>query len=621
MSVPRVSVPRTKKAKIGVQMRFFLSMLFFCFGVMICKTISFHTNHAKVFDYSSEEHNFIQDEKDGGYSKIGSPAIEQDRGNEGGDDDDRQEEVNEEYKADENKNADDGDNDDEEGEVIQDKISDGGDDDDNDDESQVPDYRQETNVFKQVLKRITLTNHTCKNLPEHHLGPPPVKDFDTGVPPLPENGAFYALKDWVDKESEQKNDRKGYPMCELPPVTECDVDQVTVILMSHTLDDDERLQTMTYGIAKLRVHPDVAEVVLVWNAERSTLENSDKQNAQRLLKWANDDKNPVRIFYSLENGLGNNLLNRYHPAIKPSQKVVLFFDDDGPFFGKGVMDVGFQLWRRNSDVQCGSMTRNVRFHSERMIKMNIETQSLAMKQYGENAWQTHIHPYDTSAVEVEMASVGADSPNYPAFTPICHEETGDLLEYNFFTFPAFNSHMSLPSGSFLHRNYLCFIWHPAFEELRQFILDHPTHPDDMTISTIVSHLSGKPIRTFPRRIAQGAPPQEDDHEKRRQLRSAPEEIGDDKYIKELHEDAQHRRKLLWQQKDWAQMREEAINSVVGYFGSINSGSMGWCVGTKYKGTHYHKKTKENATICDPQFPYESQIPWMNGDDEVFDQCR
>ena len=537
-------MPRTKKTKKRLPMRFFLSMSFFCFGVMIYK-------YSTVVDYSLEDIKKIL-------------ALN---------------------------------------------------------------YRHETNVFRQVLDRVTLTNHTCQNLPEHHLGPPPVKDFDTGVPPLPENGVFYALKEWLDKESEEKNDRKGYPICELPPMTECDVDQVTVILMSHTLDDDRRLQTMTSGIATLATDSNVAEIILVWNADRSVLEKSEKQNAERLLKWASDEKHSLRIFYSLENGLGNNLLNRYHPAIKPSQKAVLYFDDDGPFFGKGAMDVGFQLWRRNSDVQCGSMTRNIRFQSERMIEVNAETQALAMKQYGENSWQLHTHPYDTSAVKAEMVSTGADSPTYPPFTPVCHEKTGDLLEYNFFTFPAFNSHMSLPSGSFLHRNYLCFIWHPVFEELHQYILDHPTHPDDMIISTVVSHLSGKPIRTFPRGIAQGTPPPEEDEpkpdpKKRRQLRSVHEEIGVDRYSSELDEDVQYRRKLLWQQKNWGQMREEAINAVVGYFGSINSGSIGWCVGTKYqKGKHYHKNNRRNSIVCDPEFPYESQIPWMNEGGQGFNQCK
>ena len=69
-----------------------------------------------------------------------------------------------------------------------------------------------------------------------------------------------------------------------------------------------------------------------------------------------------------------------------------------------------------------------------------------------------------------QAAGGADSSlpdGEVPFTPTCRERTGDIIEYNYFVFPQFGANMALPSGSIIHRNYLCFIWHPAFEELRQ----------------------------------------------------------------------------------------------------------------------------------------------------------
>ena len=60
--------------------------------------------------------------------------------------------------------------------------------------------------------------------------------------------------------------------------------------------------------------------------------------------------------------------------------------------------------------------------------------------------------------------------------------------------------MVLPSGSMLHSNYLCFLWHPALEEIRNFVLQHPVHPDDVTVSTVVSHLAGKAPRVYSRRL-------------------------------------------------------------------------------------------------------------------------
>jgi hypothetical protein len=192
------------------------------------------------------------------------------------------------------------------------------------------------------------------------------------------------------------------------------------------------------------------------------------------------------------------------------------------------------------------------------------------------------------------------------------------VEYNYFVFPNFKAHMSLPSGSILHRNYLCFVWHPAFEEMRQFILDHPTHPDDMTISTLVSHLVGKPLRTFPRNIAQ---PKEDAN--RRRLGDSFQKglAGEDNNTDMVHEDMP-RRRLLWQQKDWGNMREEAIDSIVGYFGSINPGSVGWCAGTEHqiegKGRGNMRYDCISAKNPPPQLKL---IPWMNEGGLGYSECH
>jgi hypothetical protein len=242
-----------------------------------------------------------------------------------------------------------------------------------------------------------------------------------------------------------------------------------------------------------------------------------------------------------------------------------------------------------------------------MSDLENEAIDLASELYKTNAWQTHVHPYDTGNVLRMMKSSNLDEPGYPKFTPICHNQSGDVVEYNYFVFPHFKAHMSLPSGSILHRNYLCFIWHPVFEELRQFILDHPTHPDDMTISTLVSHLSGKPLRTFPRFI------------KETKHRKLSERNAEDSELDEQFNPNQGRRRLLWQQKDWGNMREEAINSIVGYFGSINSGSVGWCVGTEYQQVATGKGNMRFK--CEPEFPSLDQIPWLNPGGLGYDQCN
>ena len=473
-------------------------------------------------------------------------------------------------------------------------------------------YRHETNVFKKMLERSSSDAEICSNLHPDHLGEPKEKDFDTGVPPLPENGIHEVLKAWLDGANDNRGD---YPMCELPPKKSCDVSQYSLILMSHTVDDNKRLGKLKNGIKDFAQRKETAEIILVWNSEKEVLINSDKKDAKLLVEWNNDESHPLRIFFSLENGLENNLLNRYHPMLQPKQPAIMYFDDDGPFYEEGPMHAGFSLWKYNSDVQIGSLTRNIRYPSQRMNDLQNVATDLAANHYRNNSWQTHVHPYDTKAVNQAMTEANESEPGYPPFTPLCRDETGDNVEYNYFVFPNYKAHMSLPSGSLLHRNYLCFVWHPLFSEIRQFILDHPTHPDDMTISTLVSHLSGKPMRTFPRQFQR----------KKRRL-GEDVELGDiqeeDSYVisaqrEEVNVD-QKRRKLLWQQKDWGNMREEAINSILGYFGSINPGSVGWCAGTEYEKP---AKGKGNMRFnCEPEFPEPHMIPWLQPGGLGYDEC-
>lgn len=282
------------------------------------------------------------------------------------------------------------------------------------------------------------------------------------------------------------------------------------------------------------------------------------------------------------------------------------------------MNAGFELWKFNSDVQMGSMARNIRFPSKRMDALQNEASDIAAHLYKDDAWQTHVHPYDTVNVRAKMEEHNLSETGYPEFTPICHEQSGDVVQYNYFVFPHFKAHMSLPSGSILHRNYLCFVWHPAFEELRQFILDHPTHPDDMTISTLVSHLIGKPLRTFPRKI-KSPPSNENVETNRRLLETSTAEIDD---TDATEDSLPRRRRLLWQQKDWGNMREEAIDSIVGYFGSINPGSVGWCAGTEYqKGAEGKGNMRYDCISSKNPPPLLTQIPWMNEGGLGHDECH
>mmetsp|Transcript_39255 Transcript_39255/g.57331 ORF Transcript_39255/g.57331 Transcript_39255/m.57331 type:complete len:576 (+) Transcript_39255:25-1752(+) len=476
----------------------------------------------------------------------------------------------------------------------------------------------ETGVFRRIIERVESHEDTCSSLPvspdieerkDTHAALW-AKNTTTGLPFLPEFGIARAFKDWLSLSSEEKikirsganysppalhGEEMGAGECRLPPSSSCHVSNVTAVLMSHATN---RLVTLTLGLKGIASWSMVGEIILVWNSDRSLLEND--KNGQRLLYWHNLSTHPLRIFFSLENGLPNCLLNRYHPMIQPKYEALMYFDDDGPFFSEAAMStVGFELWRRNSDVQVGCFPRNIRFNSKRMLEaekeMTLRSIQQAVGSQGIGA-----------EMQEEVGGKVGDGQKQPEFIPTCRTAEGEKLTNNYNTFPHFAAHFILPSGSFLHRNYLCFIFHPALEELRRYVLDHPTKPDDITMSSLVSQLSGKAPRVFPRRI--------NEQKQEAESNTAP--------MLETPAEEQNRRRLLWTDNMdiWAEIREEAINSVNGYFGSVNPGSVGWCAGTEY-----HKEKKifskvEKRHQCEPYFPTLNLVPWINEGMLGYNQC-
>ncbi len=448
-----------------------------------------------------------------------------------------------------------------------------------DNKKSIDSSNDERTVFESIIKRVRWTERQCNDTPSEERNSV-TKAFQpaTDLPMLPEGGVISALEQWLNNEkSSSAYHTEAYPTCYLPPTRSCHVNTYTLIIMSHTT---ERLEVFMDPLASMvDSWPGLTEVIIVWNSPRETLTvaatgdnaSNDKRYATLLLQWHEDPTHPLRIFFSLENGLSNNLLNRYHPKLEPKNEAVMYFDDDGPFWSMETMVfAGLELWKRNSNVQVGGFPRNVRFLSDRMKR--LERASLQ------------------TSIDIITRDASDDSDEaYPTFTPMCRNATGDHVEYNYFTFPDFAGHVLLPSGTFLHRNYLCFIWHPAFEELRRWVVAHKTMPDDMTVSTLISHLSGRAPRTFPREVEVGSF----------------SKLPIDEVLDSPPPDQMHRR-LLWKQKGWGNMREEAINSILGYFGSVHPGSVGWCAGTPYM----KNNTRGVPFVCHPEKPTLDLIPWL-----------
>lgn len=455
-------------------------------------------------------------------------------------------------------------------------------------------------VFESIIQRVQWTKQQCDDIPANQRNTVQKKlEAATDLPLLLEGGVAPALQTWLQyspSDVAATATSREYPTCYLPPSKSCNVTTYTLIIMSHTT---ERLQTFMDPMSSMvDSWPGMTEVIIVWNSPRDTLTNvvneKEKEYANKLLSWDTDTTHPVRIFFSLEHGLTNNLLNRYHPKVKPKNEAVMYFDDDGPFWSKEAMiDGGLELWKRNSNVQVGGFPRNVRFLSSRMK----ELEKVGLQQ-------------SIDLIVKDQTNVGVDDgTGPPQFTPLCRNVTGDIVEYNYFVFPDYAAHVLLPSGTFLHRNFLCFIWHPAFEELREYVLTHKTHPDDMTVSTLVSHLAGKAPRTFPREV---------EVKKSRRLLSEIVSVDNDTTAEEYeqHQPDRSHRRLLWKQKNWGIMREEAINSILGYFGSIHPGTVGWCAGTNYQQVN----RRGVPFVCRPEKPTSDLLPWLQDGGVGHNQC-
>jgi hypothetical protein len=432
-------------------------------------------------------------------------------------------------------------------------------------------HASDVDQFQGLVNRALLHQQHCQAIGlvdhEDHSG------VNNHTAHLTQFGILEAVRHY--QEQPRNNERQAeYPYtCALPPETECEESQFTVIFMAYNPD---RLQKLYNQIHKMLTDaefaPLVREVVVVWNGERHVDETT---MGQTLVDLANKSKLPVRISYPLLDGFPNDLMNRYHPRLQVTTKAIMYYDDDGPFYSYKATLAGFELWKRNANAQIGAMARKL----------------------------------DISSRQVDEKSALLNGPGDRFFVSHCPT---DALHYNFNEFAQFGANMVLPSGSFLHANYLCFLWHPIFAPIRDYVRDHPVNPDDGTVSVIVSQLAGRAPKVYSRRINEST--------QTRRLQQDEEEEDDDDDMdwndeeKESDDEERHHRKrrrlmdgINWdgpgganKKQMWGQLRSDAANSLTRYFGSINSGSIGWCYGTPHQEGQY----------CKPDQARVGQLPWL-----------
>uniref|UniRef100_A0A6U4D3B2 Glycosyl transferase 64 domain-containing protein n=1 Tax=Phaeomonas parva TaxID=124430 RepID=A0A6U4D3B2_9STRA len=332
---------------------------------------------------------------------------------------------------------------------------------------------------------------------------------------------------------------RGAPECNADiPAMMCGETQFTIITMSYPGVDDAKLKFLGPQLERRAQWDIVAEVVMVWNGDAQNL--YEREPYKKYFK----DMPKFRVFEAKT----NSLMNRYDPAIKPKTAAIMYVDDDGPFQLYEPTKVGFERWKQVSNRQVGSLGRHTPYLAQQ-----------------------------TGSVEPSSG-----------FNPFCN---GDAVTYHFKSFPDFQSNMVLPSFSFLHRDYLCYIFSPAFRGVFDFVNDHITRPDDIAVSFIVSHISGLAPATYPKRFRRA-------DTGRKML---------------LYQDAIFGG--TGQNRTWIKHRSDALTWLATYFGSINPGSTsGWCEG---RPEHVHaepdknkQNIKETCTPAYPTSPYE--VWWMDG---------
>ena len=424
---------------------------------------------------------------------------------------------------------------------------------------------------------------------------------------LPTFGIIKALDNWRTEARDQKPLEDW--QCQLPPETECGETQVTAVFMAYNPD---RLDKMFFQIKKMLSRDNfqglIQECVIVWNGPRDINESAV---GRQVLEFASQPDNALRIVYPLKIGFPNDLMNRYHPYIvNVTTKAILYYDDDGPFYSFKAIEAGFELWKRNAKAQIGAMARQINYSPRQQ------------QEYSTNV--------DVDQHSQQQQQLQHDDRNFISHCDNLH----DKVEYNFHYFANYNANMVLPSGSMLHVNYLCFLWHPALQEVRQFVLDHPVHPDDITVSTVVSHLGGRAPRVYSRRLnpdeSKNAVPVLSAVSKTRQRqRRLSEEQADAEQREEVKDAEKPKEKnragiggICWdcgqgmteKKQIWADLRSQAINTLIRYFGSINSGSIGWC-----ENTPYYNPNKADGK-CEPIMAKQGWLPWMNPDGSPKDTC-
>ena len=279
-------------------------------------------------------------------------------------------------------------------------------------------------------------------------------------------------------------------ICHLPPKESCGSDYTAIVTFhasgyltnihkSHrTLfmnllaliakDNFASAASGTQSKSKANKGPDV---ILLYHGSVENL-NRDKMYGRRILNWHKD--NTIRLVYESElfhdfdsNGTNTRtegiLFHLFHESLVKyvQHDIILYLDGSVPFAGKGngngnavggvsvvdTLQVGFQLMRKNAQVLVGTQLNHYSYSG--------------------------ISPLTTG---IRNDGVATTATNRDDFVPVCHDKATNTSSAHQVSIMNF-------SGTFIHRNYLCFIWRDEFSALRELIGSMTTQYTTASTST------------------------------------------------------------------------------------------------------------------------------------------
>lgn len=469
--------------------------------------------------------------------------------------------------------------------------------------------QDEAHVFSQLMKRVMANQDQC-GLQDHLM-----EKTSSNLTSTPMNKM--TLKAALNAVNEQNREGK-HETCYLPPNQIC-ADEYTTIISYHYSNSSHR--TLFVNLISLLARDSIkpSTIVLIYHGTLDDLKN-DNDYGRRVWNW--DKEGAIKLINGTNSDHG--ILHQFHPTLLNyvETEIILYLDGSMPLtkgnVDKGIggvdsLEAGFELIQQNSRSLVGA----------------------------------HVYEY-------------GGKQNIANFRESLKDSRGDFI-------PACQSNHSISgsmqdsivhySGMFLHKNYICFIWHDIFETLRDtvnminrryqkdvkgFKSEAQSELISLFISSMVPQLSGNIPALYPllkpswaaeeikpspkkqsRRLMENIVLDDDELEARADLRRRrrTEWVVNTNDIEAAYFEGHPRRRLSsvinmapkpsFSISLRSQLSSEEISSIFSYFGSYSKGSKCWCESADGKSANLAPHFLNCRDRCsEGRNITKTELPWL-----------